>query len=94
MDIDRELQRMLARKAAPAGFEDRVMARLENRRRPAIRWAVPMALAASLLVGVFSFQQYERIRAEKARRDLERALGIASSKIELVGMKAREALLQ
>lgn len=94
MDIDRELQRVLARKAAPAGFEDRVTARLEGQRRTVVRWPVPMALAASLLVGVFSFQQYERVRAEKAARELERALGIASSKIELVETKAREALLQ
>ncbi len=92
MDIDRELHRALARKAAPDGFEGRVMARLGRPRRPA-RWALPVALAASLLVGIFSFQQYERARAGQARRDLERALGIASSKIELVENKAREALL-
>lgn len=94
MDIDRELRHMLARKPAPAGFERKVMARLEAQRRPWTRWRLPMAAAASLLVGVFSFQQYERIRAERARRDLELALGIASAKIELVEMKAREALRQ
>lgn len=93
-DIDRELERILVRKSAPAGFERKVMARIARERRPVMRWALPAAVAASLLVGVFSFQQYERIRAEKARYDLERALGIASSKIELVESKAREVLLQ
>jgi hypothetical protein len=93
MDLDRELRQVLARKAAPEGFERRLTARL-GRERPPRRWVAPMALAASLMVGVFGFQEYERVRARKAHQDLAVALGIASSKIELAEMKAREALLQ
>ncbi len=91
MDLENELRGTLARKRAPDGFANRVMALVQP--SPVRRWLWPMAVAASLLVGVAGLG-YRQLLAERAGRDLELALRIAAGKIELAETKANKVMMQ
>lgn len=71
-ELDDELRLALERRDPPAGFEQRVMARIGE--RPRVRTGVPRwwgAIAAMLLIG--STATYEYNRAERKRMEAERA---------------------
>jgi hypothetical protein len=88
LNIDGELRRALRREEPPPGFAERVLARL-NRTAPR-RW-MALGIAASLLIaiGAIKFEQERRTvrQAERARRDVEIALRIASEKLSEVQMR-------
>lgn len=97
--IDQELQQALARKSAPDGFAQRVMARLgeaQTRRRQAPgQWHWPAAstlrrIAAALILtaalgGLTAHQvaEHRRTEGEHARQQLMTALHIASAKMRV-----------
>jgi hypothetical protein len=107
-DFDDQLRRALQRKAPPAGFAERVMARvpeagpgaslfsrlLEAWRRPALRWA--LAGAAFVLLGGGGWlgrQQYERHQAQAAKREVMLALQITREELHLAQAKTQDLYL-
>ncbi|MBI5282684.1 MAG: hypothetical protein HY858_13450 [Candidatus Solibacter usitatus] len=91
MDFEQELKRALGRQQPPAGFAQRVMARVERRRpspasyRIGPRWA-QWAVAASLIVASATGtswyrQRQERARAEEARQQILLAMRVTAEKI-------------
>lgn len=94
-ELEDDLRQLLARREAPAGFTEKVMARLPRRRRGPLlaRWAVAGSLAASLVAGGYFWSEqrrHEQARAMQARDELELSLQITSAKID----KARRLVLQ
>jgi hypothetical protein len=94
MNLDHELNRVLARTSAPDGFADRVVARLgdANARRhwhwPAASTLRRLAAAVALtlaLGGLTAHQivEHRRTEGERARRELMTALHIASAKMRV-----------
>jgi hypothetical protein len=106
VSFDDELRRAFERKEPPAGFADRVLARIsqgqpsaDKVRRPvrtsypfAVRWIA--AAAASAVLAIASSQYYASRQAavEEARvkEQLRVSLQIASEKLNDVGRKVRE----
>ena len=89
-----ELKSALARRDAPAGFADRVMARIPNSRRPERSLRSWMPAAAAVLVAVFGVGSWEytksrqeRHEAERAKAELIEALELTSSKLQLTRSK-------
>ena len=90
-DFEDRLRGALQRTDPPAGFAERVMARVPQRRAPVwTRWRSVVAIAALLLVmfstALFEYhRQVERARrAEAANRQLIYALRLMAEKIERV----------
>ena len=93
-DLERELNRALARTSAPDGFADRVVSRLgdanttRQRHWPAAstlrRIAAAVVLTAAL-GGLTAHQiaEHRRTEGEHARRELMTALHIASAKMRV-----------
>jgi hypothetical protein len=97
--LDDELRSALRRLEPPAGFVERVMARLAARpapragwaeavrsffRMPRLRWAaVGIAACLLLVIGVAQYQREQRAQGEMAKVQLKQALHIASSKLNL-----------
>jgi hypothetical protein len=89
MNLDHELQRAFARTTPPAGFADRVLARLSDR-APRQRFADIRRIAAALVLfaalgGLTAHQvsEHRRNEGERARREVLTALHIANSKMRL-----------
>jgi len=92
-DFEDLLREELRRREPPAGFAERVMARVPVKRSGPflmVRWRSALAIAAVLLVtisaGLFEYhRQVERAhRAEEANRQLMFALKLAAEKIQRV----------
>ena len=88
MNFEDELHRTLARKSAPDGFADRVVARLETPRHrtsaSALRRIAAAIVITAALGGLTAHQIIEHRRieeGERARRQLMTALHIASAKM-------------
>ena len=94
MNFDDELHQALARKAAPDGFADRVLARLGDANTTR-HWNRPVAstlrrIAAAVILmaalgGLTAHQiaEHRRTEGEHARRELMTALHIASAKMRV-----------
>ena len=105
-DFENRLRRTLRPVDPPRGFAERVMRSLPERTAPANvvpmrisrpapantwrRYAAPAALAASLLIAVFTGQHVSTLRAEReqqaglaASRELMQALRVTSQKLDL-----------
>jgi hypothetical protein len=85
MNLENDLRRALHRQSPPAGFADRVLARIE-REKPASRpvwWravAASVALAA-LLAGYTTHKIVERERGIRAKQEVLVAMHIAGEKV-------------
>jgi len=93
MDIESDLKRALRRESPPAGFAQRVMARVDAplpRRAPWWR-----AVAAGLLLTVLgggwaAHKQIERREGERARDEVMLALRITGAKVRSAQEHVRE----
>ncbi len=89
MNFEQELRNALARKEPAKGFTERVIRRAEPNRR--LRQWMPVAVAASLLCGVFGVARYEEHRrGERAKEQLMLALRITAKTLDTVDRKLRE----
>jgi len=105
-DIDNQLRNALRRCDPPAGFADRVLARVasQGKRRawtfhpfplgwPTLRWVAVPTLAAMLVAG-FGYHSYEQRKEEAearvARQQVLLALRIAGSKLKLAKQKVKK----
>jgi anti-sigma-K factor RskA len=97
-DFERELREQLTARAAPEGFADRVMARMQERgaaperrwwfRQPVWRWVAATALTAAVAAGGGTL--YERQRqeqGEQARAQVLLALRITGTTLRDVERK-------
>jgi hypothetical protein len=92
-NLENELRAAFRREAAPPGFAERVLARVNPEPRPRPGWwrapAVRWALAAALLVafvagGLVAYQSWRRARGERAREQVILALQITGSQLHAV----------
>lgn len=109
MDEDRianALHGALRRQEAPAGFEERVLARLAERNstqptirvswlrffaQPLVRWAAFAAVSTATILGAHIYQvRRERAEGEAAKQRLMLALRIAGSKLQLARSRVNE----
>ena len=106
MSLEHELRRALSRKDPPAGFDDRVLARVAARETvrmtpPRRRWphaVLPLAASLMLAFGATYYMQQqqererreERLQTEQAAQDVVLALQIASEKISAAQAKVEE----
>jgi hypothetical protein len=106
VSFDDELRRAFERKDPPAGFADRVLARIsrtlsavELTRRPVrtssrfkVRWIAAAAALAVLAVASSQYYSLRQAAIEEARvkAQLRVSLQIASEKLNEVGRKVRE----
>ncbi|HEY7446059.1 MAG TPA: hypothetical protein VH702_03410 [Vicinamibacterales bacterium] len=105
MSFDDELRRAFERKDPPAGFADRVLARISQTQPSGVesrgpqtsspfqvRWIA--AIAALAVLAVASSQYYSSRQAaleeERVKEQLRVSLQIASEKLNEVGRKVRE----
>lgn len=83
--LEHDLRRALKRVEPPAGFADRVMTRLPERRFGS-RWlvgAVAAGLAIISTVGGIEHHRHERrVEAERTERQVAFALSLASEKLD------------
>lgn len=105
MNFEQELKNALTRKEPAKGFAERVIRQsrlneaesFEQRPRPAVRpparlrqWA-SLAVAASLLCGVFGVVRYEEYqKGQRAKQQLMLALRITARTLDNVGRKLKE----
>lgn len=98
MNIEEELHRVLERTAAPEGFADRVLARLDKETEknetprpwhwpaaPTLRRIAAAVVLTAALGGLTAHQivEHRRTEGEHARRELMTALHIASAKMRV-----------
>jgi hypothetical protein len=86
-ELEDLLREALERREPPAGFAERVIARVPQRRTTLWTWWRPMVAIAALLLVMFSALAYERHRADRAEaanRQLMYALHLAAEKLERV----------
>ena len=100
MNLEQELRRSLRKEPPPAGFADRVAARIAK--GPAVQATVPrhssrgmwLALAASLTIAVTSGWMYEqhrtRVEREHAAEQVQLALRIAGQTLADVQVRLAE----
>jgi hypothetical protein len=91
--LEDDLRSALRRREPPAGFADRVMARVPvtmTRRRPSMVWRWVSAAAACLMLaaGVDSYRDYRR--GVEAKQQLMLALKITGQKLAVVQNKIHE----
>ena len=90
-EFEAELREQLQARPAPAGFADRVMARMERKPRPAWhlawRWAAAAAVLAVSVAGSIEYQREQRIAGERARQQVLLALHITGSTLRQVQTK-------
>ena len=94
-DFEQELKRALERKEPAKGFAERVLRQVEvaaaPRRKPVWRGWASLAMAASLLVGVFGVVRYEEYRkGEHAKDQLMLAMRITAKTLDTVERKLRD----
>lgn len=96
MTLENELHRALRRESPPAGFADRVLARIERepapvlRRRPVWWRAAAASVALTALVGGWATHSYVQYRkAVHAKEQVLLALSIASEKIRYAQKEVR-----
>ena len=100
-ELEDELRHLLRRRQPPAGFDERVLRRLEVERlryRPLrLRRLIVWAAAAVLVVAIGGAIQYrtgqraqERAKGEAAKEQVLEALRIVGSKLEVVRVKIKE----
>ena len=96
MDLEKELRESLRRVDPPAGFAERVLAKVEKPRRMAApRW-VPWAVAACLMlsgggIGVWK-QRHEEAQAREAGEKLLLALQVTQAQLQHVRTKVKTGL--
>lgn len=89
-NFENELRRALRPVDAPAGFTERVMRALPEKREPTIvsqepaqrmmkRFAIPMAFAAALVLSVILGQHVAQVQDQRMA-DEQRAAGLAASR--------------
>lgn len=99
-NFESDLHEQLRARAAPAGFTDRVMARVEKRNqgrswrlffgtrwRPAWSWAAVAALLAITVAGSLEREREQRIAGEHAREQVLLALRITGTTLNQVQQK-------
>ena len=103
--LDDELREALRRQQPPAGFTQRVLARVAERQRsrwktllaafrmPRLRWAAAAAVVVAMVAG-FQFQRQRQIRAqgELAKEQVVLALRITASELQVARQKVREVI--
>ena len=95
--IENELKSALARREPPDGFADRVMDRVPQRRRRPLtsgwRAAAAAVIVAMLGGGGYEYQKAERLRreGERARAELVFALELASVSLQTTKAKVLKA---
>ena len=92
-NFEDELRSALVRRDPPAGFEERVLAKINRTEsRPARpRWWLAVAAAIILMSGgALEYQRRESKAAEKAGHDLLRALHVVNSELEEVRQRVTE----
>lgn len=103
MNLEHELTKALRRQEPPDGFEQNVMARIasgERVRQPQthawrLRFVLPLAASVLVAVGAAYYVDHEqqrntqaqRAQAERATRDVSRALQITSETLESMRTK-------
>jgi hypothetical protein len=104
--LEDELRSALRRQEPPAGFLERVMARLAAQparragwaeavrsffRLPRLGWvAVGIAACFLLVIGVLQYRRERHAQGEVAKEQLKQALHIASSKLNLARKRVQE----
>lgn len=104
--LDEELRSALRRQEPPAGFVERVMARLAAQAAPRAGWAqvarawlswtracwaaVGAVACLLLVIGVVQYQREQRAQGEMAKEQLKQALHIASSKLNQARKRVQE----
>ncbi len=96
-DFERELKEQLQAREVPAGFTERVMARVPEQRvsswkwvgfgMPAWRWAVAALLVAGMVAGGVEHDRQQRIAGARAREQVLLALRITGSSLRDVQQK-------
>ena len=86
-ELEKDLRTALARREPPAGFTDRVMARVPDRRRPAREWhrswLAAAAAAVFAIAGAGAWEQHRKqVEGERAKQELIYALTVASGTLE------------
>jgi hypothetical protein len=98
-ELDRELREHLRPRSAPAGFTDRVMARVPAERgsrsplrfvaQPVWRWAAIAAVLAVTVLGGLEHDRQQRIAGEHARQQVLLALRITGATLREVQQKVQ-----
>ena len=89
-DFEQQVRDALRPVDPEEGFDQRVMARISNepaRPRTKVRWAVPLAIAASLafvaVLGTYQWQERREQQGLEARRQLLEALRLTGEKLDV-----------
>lgn len=87
-----ELRAALGRRDPPAGFAERVMARIDPppQRLSRARWWAVAAVAASLLVGIALPSYREHRRGQEAKEQVLLALHITAEKMAVAQTKVEQ----
>jgi hypothetical protein len=88
-EFEKELREHLQARSAPAGFADRVMARVSAQRprplwQPLWRWATVTAVLAVTIFGGVEHDRRQRIAGERAREQVLLALRITGTTLHQV----------
>jgi hypothetical protein len=91
-----ELREQLRARPAPAGFADRVMARVPAKRPPRLqwqplwRWAAVAAVLAVTVLGGMEHERQQRLAGERAREQVLLALRITGTTLHQVQNKVSQ----
>lgn len=91
---DNELRKALERRDAPAGFAERVLSNLPDRRQsrhPAWYLAVAAVLATVMVFAGAQHRQHERVRANQTERQVVFAIALAMEKFEHVNARLQQS---
>jgi hypothetical protein len=89
MNVEDELRAVLARRSAPAGFEQRLLGQLKRPRSYRV-WVAAAAVATLALTGVFEHQRRQRLEAVVAGEQLAHAMDIVNAKLDAAKQKVME----